>query len=208
MSKHYTQSVTAIIAMNLLVAFPMSANADEDTVNQVFAKYARYGADVWAKNPSATVSGEGKACISCHTSLPYALVEPLLPGDYAAYTELIKNIDERVLTWQDNTPWYSDKKAEMAAALGGLPPDALKEILDEDGSRGVESIFNAFIRAMHDAYKGVSADSVTQKAFENMWSEQLQSGASVPRQTVCNLLSFSLPRFTFSSISVADFVQI
>ena len=31
---------------------------------------------------------------------------------------------------------------------------------------------------------------------------------SVPRQTVCNLCSFSLPRLTFSKISVADLVQI
>ena len=67
-----------------------------------------------------------KACISCHTSLPYALVEPLLPGQYAAYTDLIQNIEERVRTWQVNTPWYSDEKAELAAELGGLPKDALK----------------------------------------------------------------------------------
>gem|GEM_PF-6160419 len=31
--------------------------------------------------------------------------------------------------------------------------------------------------------------------------------ASVGRQTVCNLLSFSLPRFTFSRMSLADLVQ-
>ena len=33
------------------------------------------------------------------------------------------------------------------------------------------------------------------------------SDASVGRQTVCNLSSFSLPRFTFSSMSFADLVQ-
>jgi hypothetical protein len=35
----------------------------------------------------------------------------------------------------------------------------------------------------------------------------LTDGASVGRQTVCNLLSFSLPRFTFSKMSLADLVQ-
>lgn len=178
MPKYHAPAVTAVIALNLLATFLMPANADEDAVVQVFSKYARYGADVWANNPTAKLSGEGDACISCHTSLPYALVEPLLPGDHAAYTDLIRNIDERVLTWQDNTPWYSDEKAEMVAALGGLPPDALKEILDEDGSRGVEAIFNAFIRTMHDAYEGEPAGPVTRRAFENMWSEQLQSGSN------------------------------
>ena len=179
MLKHYLQSAKsaiAIITMSLLVAFPIFVNAGDDSADEVFAKYARYGADVWATNPSAMVSGEGKACISCHTSLPYALVEPLLPGHYAAYTDLIENVNERVLTWQENTPWYSDQKAKMAAALGGLPPDALKEVFDAEGSRGVESIFNAFIRAMHDAYEHAPAEPETLQAFENMWAEQVQSG--------------------------------
>ena len=123
MLNHYllsAKSVMAIVALGLLFFIPELAMAGDDSDDQVFARYARYGADVWAKNPSATVSGEGKACVSCHTSLPYALVEPLLPGPYAAYTDLIENINERVLTWQNNTPWYSDQKAEMTAALGGF----------------------------------------------------------------------------------------
>ena len=180
MLRHYllsAKSEIAIIMAGLLLAFPILVNAGDDSEDQIFARYARYGADIWAKNPSATVSGEGKACISCHTSLPYALVEPLLPGSYAAYTDLIENINERVLTWQDNTPWYSDQKAEMAAALSGLPPDALKEVFDAEGSRGVESIFNAFIRTMHDAYKHSPAELETVRAFENMWSEQVQTGS-------------------------------
>jgi diacylglycerol kinase (ATP) len=45
------------------------------------------------------------------------MVEPLLPGQYAAYTDLIENVKERVRTWQENTPWYSDQKAELAAIL-------------------------------------------------------------------------------------------
>lgn len=176
MQRHQVHLTLVFATLFLLCAFQVPAFATESSENEVFAKYARYGADVWAANPSARISGEGRACISCHTSLPYALVEPLLSGDYPAYIDLIVNVNARVLTWQDNTPWYSDAKAEKAAKLGGLPPDALKEVFDEDGSRGVESIFNAFIRAMHDAYAGKPADPVTQKAFENMWSEQLRSG--------------------------------
>ena len=173
----FVRSAISIVTASLLIAFPMSVDAGDDSTDQVFARYARYGADIWATNPSATLSGEGKACISCHTSLPYALVEPLLPEPYAAYTDLIENINERVLTWQDNTPWYSDEKAEQAAALGGLPPDALKEVFDAEGSRGVESIFNAFILTMHDAYEQLPAQPETRQAFDNMWSEQLQTGA-------------------------------
>ena len=68
-------------------------SAEAQPVDQVLSRYARYGADVWAQNPGALISGEGAACISCHTSLPYALVEPLLPGSYPAYTELINNVN-------------------------------------------------------------------------------------------------------------------
>jgi len=166
----------AVLTAALLLAFPTQGNASDDEGDQVFARYARYGADIWAQNPSARISGEGAACISCHTSLPYALVEPLLPGEYAAYSDLIENVNERVTTWQNNTPWYSDQKAEMAATLGGLHPDALKEILDAEGSRGVESILNALILTMHDAYDHEPAAPETVRAFENMWSEQITSG--------------------------------
>jgi len=168
----------SIVTFSLLVVYPTHLNAQDDSTDETFARYARYGADIWAANPSATISGEDKACVSCHTSLPYALVEPLLPEPYAAYTDLIENINERVLTWQDNTPWYSEAKAEQTAELAGLPPDALKEILNAGESRGVESIFNAFILAMHDAYDHLPAQPTTRLAFSNMWSEQLQTGAS------------------------------
>jgi len=170
--------VVAIATAKLFVFSPLCANAADATEDQVFARYARYGADVWATNPSANISGEGKACISCHTSLPYSMVEPLLSEKYPAYTDLIQNINERVRTWQQNTPWYSDEKAELAAELGSLPKDALKDVFDAEGSRGVESIFNAFILTMHDAYKQAPAQHETRQAFQNMWSEQLKSGAA------------------------------
>ncbi len=42
---------------------------------------------------------------------------------------------------------------------------------------------------------------------DNLEKAQEAYESSVPRQTVCNLLSFSRPRFTFSRISVADLVH-
>ncbi len=84
----------------------------------------------------ALVSGEGTACISCHTSLPYALVEPLLAGDYPAYQNLIENIDGRILTRSENTPWYSDAKLEQTAAL----------------ANGKFEAFGLFLEAMRAAF--------------------------------------------------------
>jgi hypothetical protein len=149
--------------------------------DEVFARYARYGADVWAKNPGALISGEGGACISCHTSLPYALVEPLLPGSYSAYTDLIENVDNRVLTWSENTAWYSDEKLVETAALSGMPAEILVDLLDAQDSRGVEAVLNALIRTTHNAYAGSEAEPETRQAFENMWAEQIQTGPAAGR---------------------------
>jgi hypothetical protein len=157
------------------------ATAEPDDADGVFTNYARYGADVWARNPLARISGDGNACISCHTSLPYALVEPLLPDSYSAYDNMIENIDNRIRTWNDNIAWYSDPRLEQMAAFGDQPPDALKGFLDGPDSRGVEAVFNALISGMQDAYADQPASRETELAFENMWAEQIESGPEAGR---------------------------
>ncbi len=179
-------AMTALFRLRSIAAmlFALTAAAvygNDEASDLTFAKYARYGADVWARNPMAQISGEGEACISCHTSLPYALVEPLLPGDYPAYDNMLRNIDNRIRTWDDNTAWYADDKLEQTAIAGGMPPDALKAFLNARESRGVEAVFNALIRGMHDAYAGAAATSVTRLAFENMWEEQNRIGTEAGR---------------------------
>jgi len=184
MANRHRDSLVRLLSL-AIVSFigivPFSALADDPSIDEVLSRYARYGADVWARNPSAKLTGEGQACISCHTSLPYALVEPILPGNYAAYDDLIANISNRVLTWADNTPWYSERKLEGMAKHVGAPPDVLKGTLSGPGSRGVESVFNAVILGMRDAYAGVDAREDTSRAFRNMWAEQLKSGVAVGR---------------------------
>ncbi len=174
-SKFINQLIISI-CIGVLLAMPSALIAQESSAVTTFSRYARYGADVWARNPSALIAGEGKACISCHTSLPYALVEPLLDGDYPAYDDMLGNINNRILTWSDNTPWYSDKKLEQMAALANLPPDAYKEFLIAEQSRGIESVFNALIRATHDAYSDLPPQTETRLAFRNMWEQQVRSG--------------------------------
>ncbi len=170
-----------LIVVSLLLLAPIASRAQVVPSTEVFSRYARYGADVWAKTPTARLAGEGKACVSCHTSLPYALVEPLLDGDYPAYKDLIANIDDRILRWSQNTPWYSDQKLEQMAALGGAPPDALKDLLDAADSRGSEAVLNAVIRATHDAYLQLPPQPETKRAFENLWAEQILEGPAAGR---------------------------
>ena len=151
------------------------------TIDLLVAEYARYGAQVWAKNPSALIAGEGEACVSCHTSLPYALVEPLLPGSDPAYNELLENIDARIRTWSDNTPWYTHEKLEDMAALSNGSAERAKQFLLAPDSRGSEAVLNAFIRAMQDAYEQREASQPTRLAFENLWNEQIKSGDKAGR---------------------------
>ena len=160
-------------AIGVLFAMPLASIAQEDSTRTTFSNYARYGADVWARNPAALKSGEGKACISCHTSLPYALVEPLLDGDYPAYRDMIKHINNRIRTWSDKKSFYSGKKLDRTAALANLPPDSLKKFIAAEWSCGVEAVLNALIRATHDAYSGLPPQQETRAAFRNMWEEQI-----------------------------------
>lgn len=173
--------ITMIVVFVVFVAMPSVSIAQEDSTEKTFAKYARYGADVWARNPVANIAGQGQSCISCHTSLPYALVEPLLEGDYPAYGDIIENINNRIETWSSNEPWYADKQLEQMADLSNAPPDAIKAFLDADQSRGVEAVFNAVIRATHDAYSNLPPQTETRAAFRNMWEEQVKSGMTAGR---------------------------
>jgi hypothetical protein len=109
------------------------------------------------------------------------LVEPLIDGDYPAYDDMIRNINNRILTWSDNTPWYSDKKLEKMAELANLPPDAYKEPLISEQSRSIEAVFNALIRATHDAYSDLPPQQETRAAFRNMWERQIKSGPTAGR---------------------------
>ena len=157
------------------------ALADAPDPDESLQRYARYGMDAWARNPTARISGDGVACVSCHTSLPYALVEPLLPGNYPAYNELIDMIDRRVMTWSENQPWYADEKLVKMAALSGMPAQILIDLLDAEDSRGTEAVMNALIRATHDAYSGAEPARETQRAFEQLWAMQIAEGPAAGR---------------------------
>lgn len=174
--------VCHLVIVFLSCTFPLLAeDAEEDSGEENLAHYARYGAQVWSRNPAARISGESAACVSCHTSLPYALVEPLIPGNNPDYEEMIQNIDHRIHSWEENSPWYSEEKLERMAVLGGLRPDALKGILNGPDSRGTEAVLNLFIRAMHDAYEKKPASPETRLAFKHLWKEQLVSGPATGR---------------------------
>ena len=124
------------------------------------------GRQAWWLSWPRAARDHDTACVSCHTSLPYALARPALraalnergpsPGESTQMDQVVK----RVRAWKDIEPWYPDQTR-------GLPKTA--------ESRGVESVINAIILSSRDAADGVlSADA--RQAFSNLWSQQMRTG--------------------------------
>ena len=108
----------------------------------------------------------GTFCISCHTTLPYALARPTLRGPLgekapsAPESKILDNLLVRARAWRDIEPFY---------------PDQTRGIPKTSESRAIESVMNAVVLARRDAASGhLSADGKT--AFANMWALQMKTG--------------------------------
>jgi squalene-hopene/tetraprenyl-beta-curcumene cyclase len=99
-------------------------------------------------------------CVSCHTSMPYALGRPALRtalGEQsvsAGERKFLDNIAKRVSIWDEAEPFYNDAK-------NGAPKTA--------EARGTEAVMNALILARYD-------EPQAKAALRNMWALQLKTG--------------------------------
>jgi squalene-hopene/tetraprenyl-beta-curcumene cyclase len=113
----------------------------------------------WAGWPSAARDHE-TFCVSCYTSLPYALARPALraalgeQGPSANERKFLENTARRVSLWAEVEPFYNDAKS-------GAPKTA--------EARGTEAVLNALILARYQA-------PAAKDALRNMWALQLKSG--------------------------------
>lgn len=105
-------------------------------------------------------------CVSCHTSLPYAMARSSLATALGEATvtpleqRLLDNVVKRTRLWREAEPFYPDQTR-------GLPKSS--------ESRGTESVLNAFILASRDARQGALSDD-GRTAFANMWAMQMRTG--------------------------------
>ncbi len=106
------------------------------------------------------------SCVSCHTTLPYALARPALraalgeTGPRVPEVDLLRDVEKRVALWDEVDPYYPDQTF-------GLPKSS--------ESRGTEAILNALILASRDAQEG-HLTRETRRAFENLWKLQFTRG--------------------------------
>ena len=153
--------------LRVLLAVPSSAGQDDGASwsPKKAAAYLDARAQWWTTWPNAA-RDRGTFCVSCHTTLPYALGRPALrrylaeTGPSAAERKLLENIATRVRLWNDVAPFYSDETA-------GVPKTA--------ESRGTEAVLNALALAAHDAPDGSLRDD-TRTALSNLWALQQKTG--------------------------------
>ena len=105
-------------------------------------------------------------CVSCHTSLTYALGRPALrqaageTGASPGERRILENVRRRVRLWSETEPYYSDAKR-------GVPKTA--------ESRSTESVLNALILTVSDARTGESGAETVQ-ALDHMLALQFRTG--------------------------------
>ena len=120
----------------------------------------------WWLTWSVAARDHDTSCVSCHTSLPYALARPALraalgeTGPTVPERGLLEDVGKRVALWNEVDPYYPDQTF-------GLPKTS--------ESRGTEAILNALVLASRDAGEG-RLTSETRQAFENLWKLQFTRG--------------------------------
>src|SRR5262245_54383321 len=129
------------------------------------ASYLDERATFWATWPNAA-RDRGTFCISCHTTLPFAIARPALRGVLgekapgAAEGRIFDNLLTRARNYKEMEPSNPDQPP-------GIPKTS--------ESRAIESVMNALVLATRDAESGrLSADTKT--AFAVMWALQMKTG--------------------------------
>jgi squalene-hopene/tetraprenyl-beta-curcumene cyclase len=119
----------------------------------------------WQQWPRAQRDHE-TFCVSCHTSVPYALSRSALRSALAEQAlspyerRLLDGVTKRVRLWKEVEPFYKDADRGPYKSLE---------------SRGTESVLNALILSSRDTRSGQLSDDA-HMAFENMWAEQQIAG--------------------------------
>jgi squalene-hopene/tetraprenyl-beta-curcumene cyclase len=162
-----------VVLIGCVVAGTIAIGASQPAVDPVppgfdvkaAAAYLDARAEWWATWSSAA-RDRGTFCISCHTTLPYALARPALRAPLgerlpsAAETRIFDNLLTRARNWRDVEPFY---------------PDQTRGIPKTSESRAIEAVMNAVVLARRDQRTGRLSDD-TRAALGAMWALQMKTG--------------------------------
>lgn len=169
--------------MAFVLAGSVAVGANQQAVEQAApgfdakaaAAYLDARAEWWTTWPNAA-RDRGTFCMSCHTTLPYALARPALRaplGEHqppAAETRIVDTLLTRARNWRDVEPFYSDQTR-------GIPKTS--------ESRAIEAVMNAVVLSRRDARSGRLSDD-TRTALGVMWALQMKTGPNTGAWTWLN----------------------
>jgi squalene-hopene/tetraprenyl-beta-curcumene cyclase len=166
-----------VLGLAIAVAPGVSARraADSGWDAKAAAAYLDGRANWWTTWPNAA-RDRGTYCMSCHTTLPYALARPALRdllgerAPSAAEDKILGNLLTRARIWREIEPWY---------------PDQTRGIPKTSESRAIESVMNALLLGRRDAPTGTMSED-TRTAFGVMWSLQMKTGPETGAWTWLN----------------------
>jgi squalene-hopene/tetraprenyl-beta-curcumene cyclase len=154
--------IAACLGLSLYSGASAQDPASRTWNRRAAAAYLDSRAEWWSGWPTA-VRDQGTFCVSCHTSLPYALARPALrtalgePGASPTERKILDNVARRITLWNDVQPFYSDERQ-------GVPKTF--------ESRGTEAVLNALI----EVSSGDQSGALARQALENMRALQLKTG--------------------------------
>src|SRR5688500_18793776 len=161
-------ALIALVAAATVAIGASQQSADHGTTGfnvKAAATYLDARAEWWAAWPNAA-RDRGTFCISCHTTLPYALARPELRAPLgerqpaATEAKIVDNLLVRARNWRDIEPFY---------------PDQTRGIPKTSESRGIEAVMNALVLSRRDARAGHLSDDA-RTALDVMWSLQMKTG--------------------------------
>ncbi len=138
------------------------------------AKYLDGRADWWL-GWSGSARGQGTSCLSCHTTVPFALARPALGQRLGeaevgpAEKKLLDSVKKRVANWNKIAGGDATAKDAFAPFYArNREPSAL----------GTEAVVNALVLVNHDVRRTKGKlDVSTRKALDHLWGQQQASGA-------------------------------
>ncbi len=178
-TRPYLYSAAALVATAAILGValrPVPPVAASPTWNSVTAAHHLDARQTWWMSWPKARRDHDTACVSCHTTLPYALARPTLrkslgeSGPSHTETEMLQYVTKRVTLWDQVEPFYNDAQSGPRKAIE---------------SRGTESVLNALILSRYDATRIAphttratqpQLSEITRQAFAAMWSTQLTTG--------------------------------
>jgi squalene-hopene/tetraprenyl-beta-curcumene cyclase len=169
MKANYRTGALAAALLGAIVSAAVTQAAPEPNPRSFNAVAAAAYLDARAESWSTWSNAQrdrGTFCMSCHTTLPYALARAELRDRIgeaqpaAVEKKIFDNLLTRARNWREVEPFY---------------PDQTRGIPKTSESRAIEAVMNAVVLSRRDARSGRLSDDA-RTALDVMWSLQMKTG--------------------------------